>query len=54
MLGVTIFGLFLTPSFYVVLRGISLKFWKRGGDVRPVVHHQEKHEPELIREEVLV
>jgi len=30
MLGVTIFGLFLTPTFYVVLRGISLRFWGKG------------------------
>jgi hypothetical protein len=29
MLGVTIFGLFLTPTFYVVLRGISQRFWRR-------------------------
>jgi multidrug efflux pump len=53
MLGVTIFGLFLTPSFYVVLRGISLKFWKRGGD-RPQVHHAETHSREPVREEMLV
>lgn len=29
MLGVTLFGLFLTPTFYVVLRGISQRFWPR-------------------------
>jgi len=29
MLGVTIFGLFLTPTFYVVLRGMSQRFWAR-------------------------
>jgi hydrophobe/amphiphile efflux-1 (HAE1) family protein len=29
MLGVTIFGLFLTPAFYVVLRGVSNRFWGR-------------------------
>ncbi|HUP77352.1 MAG TPA: efflux RND transporter permease subunit, partial [Pirellula sp.] len=28
MLGVTLFGLFLTPTFYVVLRGVSQRFWK--------------------------
>ena len=27
MLGVTLFGLFLTPTFYVVLRGIAQRFW---------------------------
>ncbi len=27
MLGVTIFGLILTPTFYVVLRAISTRFW---------------------------
>jgi len=27
MLGVTLFGLFLTPTFYVVLRGLSDHFW---------------------------
>ena len=27
MLGVTLFGLFLTPTFYVVLRGLSQRFW---------------------------
>ncbi len=30
MLGVTLFGLFLTPTFYVVLRGVSQRFWKNG------------------------
>ncbi|MCC6509350.1 MAG: efflux RND transporter permease subunit [Pirellulaceae bacterium] len=28
MLGVTLFGLFLTPTFYVLLRGLSQKFWR--------------------------
>jgi multidrug efflux pump len=27
MLGVTLLGLFLTPTFYVVLRGIAQRFW---------------------------
>jgi multidrug efflux pump subunit AcrB len=56
MLGVTIFGLFLTPSFYVVLRGISLRFWKRGRNVQKV-HHPEVDSPEPVapmREEALV
>jgi multidrug efflux pump subunit AcrB len=30
MLGVTIFGLFLTPAFYVILRGVSTRLWSRG------------------------
>jgi multidrug efflux pump len=30
MLGVTVFGLFLTPTFYVVLRGLSGYFWSAG------------------------
>jgi gold/copper resistance efflux pump len=28
MIGVTIFGLFLTPVFYVVMRGLSRRFRK--------------------------
>ena len=28
MMGVTLFGLFLTPTFYVLLRGIADRFWK--------------------------
>ena len=27
MLGVTLFGLFLTPTFYVLLRGLAERFW---------------------------
>lgn len=30
MLGVTMFGLILTPTFYVVLRYLSDRFWRRG------------------------
>ncbi|QDT56947.1 Efflux pump membrane transporter BepE [Caulifigura coniformis] len=41
MLGVTVFGLFLTPTFYVVLRGVSLRFWNRGRNARS--HHEEGH-----------
>jgi multidrug efflux pump subunit AcrB len=33
MLGVTIMGLFLTPTFYVVLRGLTAR--RRGGSVAP-------------------
>lgn len=35
MLGVTIFGLFLTPAFYVVLRGLTDRFWGP-----QFIHHQ--------------
>jgi multidrug efflux pump len=35
MLGVTLFGLFLTPTFYVVLRGISQRFWSN----KPLTKH---------------
>jgi hydrophobe/amphiphile efflux-1 (HAE1) family protein len=34
MLGVTLFGLFLTPVFYVLIRGLALRM--RGGRARPV------------------
>ena len=37
MLGVTIFGLFLTPAFYVILRGIST--WLRPPKAESVRHH---------------
>jgi hydrophobe/amphiphile efflux-1 (HAE1) family protein len=39
MLGVTLFGLFLTPAFYVVLRRLSTLFW-RG---RNVIGHRATH-----------
>ena len=29
MLGVTLFGIFLTPVFYYVVRGISERFWTK-------------------------
>ena len=35
MLGVTLFGLFLTPVFYVVMRGLSARFERRGASPRP-------------------
>ncbi|MDB5340789.1 MAG: bepE 4 [Planctomycetaceae bacterium] len=46
MLGVTVFGLFLTPTFYVVLRALSIRFWGNS-----MVHHHEEHveaEHELV------
>jgi multidrug efflux pump len=43
MLGVTFFGLFLTPVFYVLLRSLAMRFGK------PAVHGAklEPHTPEL-------
>jgi multidrug efflux pump subunit AcrB len=38
MLGVTVVGLFLTPAFYVILRGIST--WLRPTEVEAVQHHR--------------
>ncbi len=29
MLGVTFFGLFLTPTFYVILRGLAERYWPK-------------------------
>lgn len=41
MLGVTIFGLFLTPTFYVVLRGISNRFWPEPGRITELTGSDE-------------
>jgi hydrophobe/amphiphile efflux-1 (HAE1) family protein len=38
MLGVTLFGLFLTPTFYVVLRAISTRFWKQAPHPQKPTH----------------
>lgn len=35
MLGVTLFGLFLTPVFYVVMRGLSARFERRRSSAKP-------------------
>ncbi|WP_254512498.1 efflux RND transporter permease subunit [Anatilimnocola floriformis] len=43
MLGVTFFGLFLTPSFYVVLRGMSQRFWASWGSEPTSPHHHGPH-----------
>ncbi len=43
MLGVTVFGLFLTPTFYVVLRGLSARFWPEKHEV-----HEPKPEPHYV------
>jgi hydrophobe/amphiphile efflux-1 (HAE1) family protein len=42
MLGVTIFGLFLTPTFYVVLRGVSIRFWGHGFQHREELHEEHQ------------
>ncbi|MCY1312486.1 hypothetical protein D9M70_629130 [compost metagenome] len=34
MLGVTLFGLFLTPVFYVVMRGLAARFERPGSGTR--------------------
>ncbi len=47
MLGVTIFGLFLTPAFYVVLRGLSQRFWSKPTAEVHTQHH-EHAPPELV------
>ncbi len=44
MLGVTVFGLFLTPAFYVVLRGITDWYW--GPQFPPGGHPQHAVETE--------
>ncbi|WP_437192290.1 efflux RND transporter permease subunit [Planctomicrobium sp. SH527] len=41
MLGVTLFGLILTPTFYVVLRYLSTKLW--GGKLGGHSHHGGSH-----------
>ena len=50
MLGVTIFGLFLTPAFYVVLRGLSQRFWRKEPTLSDEhTHAAEAHTPaELV------
>jgi len=39
MLGVTVFGLFLTPVFYVLMRGLPARFERQVARIRP--HQQE-------------
>jgi multidrug efflux pump len=43
MLGVTFFGLFLTPVFYVLLRTLAARFGKPSHRLE----HVEPHTPEL-------
>lgn len=50
MLGVTVFGLFLTPTFYVVLRGMSIRFW--GNNLHQ--HRQGREDTESTPELVAV
>jgi multidrug efflux pump len=40
MLGVTFFGLFLTPLFYVLLRTFAKRFDKAPAHPAPMVHHE--------------
>jgi len=47
MLGVTIFGLFLTPTFYVVLRGISNRFWPEAAH-KPILINTDETDKKLI------
>jgi multidrug efflux pump len=47
MLGVTVLGLFLTPTFYVLLRGVSLWFWKNH-DEAANEEAPRSHTPESI------
>ena len=35
MLGVTLFGLFLTPVFYVVIRGLEARFERYSSSAKP-------------------
>ncbi|MBA4031424.1 MAG: hydrophobe/amphiphile efflux-1 family RND transporter, partial [Planctomyces sp.] len=46
MLGVTIFGLFLTPAFYVVLRSLTDRFWgpQFAHHQRPEAAHDGDHQ----------
>jgi gold/copper resistance efflux pump len=37
MLGVTLFGLFLTPVFYVVMRGLAARFERSGSGSKPSI-----------------
>ncbi|QDV44629.1 Efflux pump membrane transporter BepE [Stieleria neptunia] len=54
MLGVTLFGLFLTPVFYVLLRRFAQKTQSRTTDTtqaqQPVAPPESKEEPELLAE----
>lgn len=35
MLGVTLFGLFLTPVFYVAMRGLAARFERHPPEAKP-------------------
>ena len=47
MLGVTIFGLFLTPAFYVILRGLTARRGASGAARRVAQHHGVSHHAQL-------
>jgi len=46
MLGVTVFGLFLTPAFYVATRGLGERSWRRKPDVDQDDAGPTPHAPE--------
>jgi multidrug efflux pump len=47
MLGVTFFGLFLTPVFYVLLRTLAKRFERPAHAPAPTPAHEHEHEPAL-------
>ena len=47
MLGVTFFGLFLTPIFYVILRKLSGRKLQHAGEIPHIGEHQEEHHGEV-------
>ena len=50
MLGVTSFGLFLTPAFYVVLRKTSIWFWGGRQHAAPAHHRPHAAAVEAVEE----
>ncbi|MNJ80875.1 hypothetical protein D3C77_794190 [compost metagenome] len=40
MLGVTLFGLFLTPVFYVVIRGLAARFERHTPTAQPALEER--------------
>jgi multidrug efflux pump subunit AcrB len=48
MLRVTVFGLFLTPTFFVVLRGMSIRFWGQNLHQHHPGHEDAESSAELV------